>query len=419
MLLNENVTLLPESGISVKKRVGEFLEENPSSTLLHLDQSLMNMPLPEEVTNGMKQAVDEIAAPFGTRLSGPWSGYESLKKAVSQHLEKFSVKIPEGDVYITSGLESAYACLSHLFAPDNNVLLSSPCDGHLQELCQCAGRNISFVRAMPENDFAPEPDGTPTDLIYLASPHPVTGAVLTREKLQKWVDFANDCGAVIFYDASLSEYIEEDGFPHSIYEIEGAKDCAIQVFSFETGYGVKELKIAYVVIPYGLTRENVRLADLFSARQPSTATPPSFVMQHAAQILLSPEAEEGTQKILYRIKKVARTLSQGLTRAGIPHVGGENSPFLWAQCPQGTNSWQCFDALLEKGGCVVTPGSLYGFGGEGFFRLTSFGLPEEAQEACERFATALVPEKEETPLESEEESAARLFQEDIPQKEEI
>ncbi|MBR5295856.1 MAG: aminotransferase class I/II-fold pyridoxal phosphate-dependent enzyme, partial [Clostridia bacterium] len=287
MLLNENITLLPESGISVKKRVEEYLAENPSRTLLYLNQSLMNMSLPEEVIEGMKNAVEETAVPFGTRLSSPWSGYESLKQAVCRHLEKFNVKIPEGDVYITSGLESAYACLSHLFSAENNVLLTSPCHGHLQELCQCAGRNVSFLRSAPENGFAPEPDDTPSDLIYLASPDPVTGAVLTREKLQKWVSFANANQAIIFYDASLSEYIESEEYPHSIYEIEGAKDCAIQVFSFEKGYGVKELKIAYVVIPSGLIRENVRIGDLFAARQPSTATPPSFVMQKAAEILLS------------------------------------------------------------------------------------------------------------------------------------
>ncbi len=413
MLLNQNVTLLPESSVSVKKRVEEYLSENPSDTLLYLNQSLMNMPLPEEVIGGMKSAVEETAQPFGVRLTSPWSGYDSLKKAVSQHLESFSVKVPESDIYITSGLESAYACLSHLFSSENNVLLPSPCEGHLQELCQCAGRSVSFARATPENRFSPEPDGTPTDLIYLASPSPVTGVALTRENLKKWVDFANENQSIIFYDASLSEYLEGEEYPRSIYEIEGAKNCAIEVFSFEKGYGVKELKIAYVIIPASLIREEVRISDLFCARQPSTATPPSFIMQRAAEILLSPEAKEGAEKILYRIKKVARTLSEGLTRAGIPHMGGDTSPYLWAQCPEGMGSWQCFDAFLDRAKCVVTPGTLFGYGGEGFFRLTSFGLPEEALAASDRFQGVFAGQEEKIGAESEKESAARLFEEPL------
>ena len=409
MILNENVTVLPESGLSVKKRIEEFLSSHPSRTLLRLDQSLMNMSLPAFVIRGMVGAAEETAAPEGRRLSSPWSGYDTLKKAISSHLEGFSVKIPESEIFITSGLESARSCLLHLFSDGRSVILPSPCESRLRELCQSAGSSVSFLRATPENAFAPEPDGTKGELIFLSSPDAVTGAVLTRDKLEKWVRFANENGSVLFYDASFSEYIEGDDLPRSIYEIEGARDCAIQIFSFEKGYGVKELKVAYVVIPASLIRENMRLRDLFCARQPSTATPPSYVMQRAAELLLAPENREEVARMIHRIKKVAVTLSQGLSRAGIPHTGGDASPFLWAQCPEGVNSWQCFDLLLEKAGCVVTPGSLFGFGGEGFFRITSFGLPEEAAEAGERIPLAFRPvEKEEK---ATEEIANLLFSE--------
>ncbi|MBE6713356.1 MAG: aminotransferase class I/II-fold pyridoxal phosphate-dependent enzyme [Ruminococcaceae bacterium] len=419
MLLNENVSILSESGVSVKKRLESFLAEHPSATLLRLDQSLMNMPLPPVVTEGMLRAVEETAAPFGVRLSSPWSGYESLKKAIAEDLNVRGVKVSESEIFITSGLESAHACLSHLFAADNTVVLPSPCESHLLQLQQCAGRNVTFARALPENDFVPEPDSAPSDLIYLTSPSPVTGAPITREKLQKWVDYANENGSILFYDASLSPYLGEKDYPRSVYEIEGARSCAIQIFSFEKGYGVKELKIAYVIIPATLSRGTHRIRDLFCARQPATATPPSYVMQKAAELLLSREAAEGTEKLIYRIQKVAATLSAGLTRAGIPHVGAETSPYLWAQCPEGMNSWQCFDKLLEEVGCVVTPGSLFGLGGEGYFRLTAFGIPEEAVEAGERLCAAFRKKEEPTLAETEAEAAAKLFEEEETDSENV
>ncbi len=386
MKLNENIFVLPEVVATVPKRVSEFLEKNPSATLIRLDQDLMNMPLPTKVIEEMKAAVDEVSSPFGVRLNSPWSGYDTLKKAVASHLAEHGVILSESEIFITSGLESAHACLSQLFGQENTVLLPDPSLPSKVQLQQSMGRTLSFARALPENNFCPLPPAERADLVHLASPNPVTGAAMDRETLQKWVDWANENEAVILYDSSLSEYLNDERFPHSIYEIEGATSCAIELFSFENGYGVRELKIAYVVIPTTLTRCGNRLHQLFCTRQPVTATPPSYVMQKAAEMLFSPEAREETQKVLYRIKKVARAMSEGLCAAGIPHVGAETSPFLWAQCPEGMNAWQCFDRLLEEAGCVVTPGILFGYGGERYIRMTAFGMPDEAGEAMERIA---------------------------------
>lgn len=401
MLLNENIKDLPEEGVSVKKRILDFQAKNPSATLIRLDQDLMNMPLPTKVIEKMKAAVDEVAEPFGVRLSSPWSGYRSLKQAVVEHFSALGVAVSEEEVFITSGSESAYACISQLFAADNTVLLPDPCEGSLVRLQQAAGRSISYSRATPANHFAPAPGQDPVDLIYLASPNPVTGACMTREELKAWVDWANETESVILYDSSLSEYLAGSEYPRSIYEIEGATHCAIELFSFEKGYGVRELKIAYVVIPSVLTRNTTRLQQLWRARQPATATPPSFIMQVAATELFSQESRAETEKILYRIQKVAKVLSQGLTDAGIPHVGQNTGPFLWAQCPDGLNSWQCFDRLLEEAGLVVTPGSLFGYGGERFFRLTAFGMPEEAKTAAEEMVRIFAAPKQEDPAEED------------------
>lgn len=409
MKFNEAILRLPESGVSVKKRVRDFAALYPDRTLIRLDQDLMNMPLPPAVTEGMKAAAEETGDPFGVRLNSPWSGYDSLKKAIVDHLQKHGVHVMENEVFITCGTESANDALSDLFSMENTVLLTDPVEKKLSLLHQCAGRNISFARSTPENDFRPLPDGAAADLIYLASPHPVTGVAMDRESLKKWVDFANENDSILFYDASLSEYIGSDA-PHSIYEIEGAKNCAIELFSFEKGYGVRELKIAYVIIPTTLTRNDTKISQLFSVHQPFSETPPSYIMQKAAELLFSPEAREGAEKLIYRIKKVAKILSDGLTRAGIPHVGGEDSPFLWAQCPHEMSAWQCFDLLLEKAGCVVTPGFDFGYGGERFFRITAFGMPDEAKIAVEHLARAFEEKANEPKGETEETVATRLFE---------
>lgn len=411
MLFNEYIHLLPTAAVTVEKRVQEYLLKNPSATLIRLDQDLMNMPLPDSVRQGMIDAVREISDPFGVKLECPWSGYAGVKRAVCERYNRLGVTVLENEVFMVSGLESGYNALSQLFGPENNVLLPDPGKRRLTLMQQAAGRNVSFLRATPENRFLPAPGADGTDLIFLSSPNVITGVSYTRAELQKWVDFACDNGSLLFFDSSLSEYVSDEDHPRSIYELDGAADCAVELFSFERGYGVKELKIAYLVIPQALSRGTLRLHQLFSTQQPAIATPPSFVMQKAAEHLLSPEAKEATEKIVRRIQRVAATLSRGLAAAGIPHVGEDSSPYIWAQCPDGMTSWKCFDRLLEEAQIVVTPGTLYGYAGENFVRITSFGLPEEAKEATEKLVDVFRPVRFAAPeaKEAEEEAAKVLF----------
>ncbi len=409
MVFNENIKILPDSHVSVSSRVSDYLQDNPTKTLIRLDQEMMNMPLPENVICGMKKAVEETAEPFGQLLSSPWSGYDSVKKAVTGRLGRLGVSVPESDVFMTSGLESAYSCLSQLFASENTVLIPDPGERRLVDLHRAAGRNVTFVRATPENAFRPLPDLSGADLIHLSSPSPVTGVALTREELGAWVDMANETGSLIIFDASLSEYSDPERYPRSIYEVEGAQNCAVELFSFEKGYGVRELKIAYVIIPSTLSRNGTRIQPLFCARQPATSTPPSFVMQRAAELLFSPETEQITQEMFSQILEVSRILSDGLTRAGIPCVGGDTGPFLWAQCPFGWSAWQFFDFLMEEAGCVVTPGSRYGYTGENFVRITAFGHPEEALEAVEKLVDAMKRARESQEKEDESRTAKMLL----------
>lgn len=410
MQLNERIKIVPETGVTVKKRVADYLEENPTETLIRLDQALMNMSLPAIVIDAMKEAVDETASPNGVLLSSPWSGYDNLKKVIAEHYAALGTRVQETDIFVTSGLESGHSTVSNLFSLDNTVLLPDPQERHLLELQQMKGRNVAFYRATPENQFTPLPPEGDADLVYLSSPDPVTGACLSSETLQKWVDWANEKDAVIVYDSSLSEYLAANRELRSIYQIPGASTCAIELFSFEKGYGVRELKIGYIVVPSSLVRNDTRIRDLICARQPATATPPSYIMQRAAELLFSREAKEATEKLLHRIKKVAAILSEGLSAAGIPHLGGADAPFLWVQCPEGMNCWQFFDLLMEKASVVVTPGSVFGYSGERFVRMTAFGLPEEAQLAVERIGAALKKKKAKRENEEEKKIADELFQ---------
>ncbi len=389
MQWNENIRSISPPALTVRRRVAEYLDRHPSASIIHLNESRMSMALPAEVERAMKEAVDEVSTRAGLKLDCPWSGYDILKSAVAAYYARLGADIPESDIFITTGMETAYTALSVLFGRENTAVTTDPGNRVIWQVNAAAGRTLRFLKASPENRFLPLPDERPADLIYLSSPHFITGAAYTREELAQWVDHANRTGAVIVFDASLSPYLDDVKYPRSIFEIPGAKGCAAELFSFENSLGVKELKAAYLVIPQALERGGEYLQRLFSLSQEAQFTPPSFVMQKAAERLLSEEARRETDAILKRLKEEAAILSTALSLLGIPHVGDETSPYIWAQCPAGLSSWQTFDLFLEKAQVVVVPGSRFGSGGEGFFRITCFGDPEESRVATERITRAL------------------------------
>lgn len=389
MQWNESVKAISPPALTVRRRVAEYQAQHPSATIIHLNEARMSMALPAKVMRGMKSAVDEVSSPDGMKLDCPWSGYDSLKSAVAGRYLRLGVDMPESDLFITTGLETAYTALSLLFGPDNVVATTDPGNRSIWEIHAAAGRTLRFLRATAENSFLPLPDDRPADLICLSSPHFITGAAYTRDQLKEWVDHARRTDALILFDASLSHYLDGEEYPRSIFEIEGAKSCAVELFSFENGYGVRELKIAYLAIPQELQRGGEYLQRLFILSQEAQLTPPSFIMQKAAELLFSEEARKETETILKRLKKEAAILSTALSLSGIPHVGEETSPYIWAQCPVGLSSWQTFDLFLEEAQVVVVPGSRFGAAGEGYFRITCFGDPEESRVATERITEAL------------------------------
>ena len=409
MKWNENVKAISPPALTVRRRVAEYMDRHPAATVIHLNESRMTMPLPGEVERAMKQAVDEVSTAAGLKLDCPWSGYETLKSAIAARYLRLGTEVPESDIFVTTGMETAYTALSQLFSGENTAVTTDPGNRTVWEVNAAAGRTLRFLKATAENRFLPLPDERPGDLVFLSSPHFITGAAYTREELQKWVDHANRTGAVLVYDASLSPYLDEE-YPRSIYEIPGAKGCAVELFSFENSLGVKELKVAYLVIPQALEREGEHLQRLFALSQGAQFTPPSFIMQKAAERLLSEEVRREMDGILKRLKEEAAILSTALSLLGIPHTGDETSPYIWAQCPAGLSSWQTFDLFLNEAQVVVVPGSRFGGGGEGYFRITCFGDPEESRVATERITRVLADREKKPTVSGETPSTLDLFE---------
>lgn len=389
MQLNEKIQTVTSSSVTVEGRVEDFFRANPSRTLIRLDQNLIHLALPQTVCEGMKEAAIETANPAGIQLTSPREGYDSLKKRISEYYAALGAQIRETEIFITGGALATYAAISRLFGAENTVVLPDPCEREVLQIQSMAGRTLRFCKAVPENNFRPLPPEEGADIAILSSPDSVTGARLNREELTGWVNWANANGAVLIFDASLSEFCEGEDAIHSIYEIPEARNCAIELFSFGEAFGSPEIKTAFCTVPQSINRNSVPLWKLFQMHQISHSSPPSFVMQHAAELLLSSEAQSEERKMMADLKEVSFLLSEGLRQAGIPHVGELSSPYIWAQCPEGYSSWQFFDLLLEKCGIVVTPGSNFGTGGENFFRMTAFGSPAEAKEAMERIAVLM------------------------------
>ncbi|MBQ3866036.1 MAG: aminotransferase class I/II-fold pyridoxal phosphate-dependent enzyme, partial [Clostridia bacterium] len=378
MQLNEAVRTLPGTAATVAKRVEDFRRNFPSETLIHLDRTGMTAALPDGVTEGLMEAVRDMATPFGTHLDSPAYGYPGPRAAVAAVLSELNVGITESEIFLLPGAESAHGAFSRLFSPENDVELCDPGEPFLVTLHRSAGRNVRFLRATADNMFLPPP-GERADLIYLSSPNLVTGAVYSAGALSAWIRHAKENGSVIIFDASYTQYALNA--PRSIFEIPGARDCAVELFSFDRAFGEPEMKAASLVIPATLVRGGERLHTLFAAEAASVTTPPSFVAQKGAETYLSRPVRPERERLIDGVREVARILSDGLTAAGVPHVGEASGPWVWAQCPAGISAWQFFDLLLEKARVVVTPGSLFGYGGEGYVRLSAYATPEEAREA--------------------------------------
>lgn len=385
--LNENFNKLKKNYLfaEISKRTEEYKAQNPGADIIKLGIGDVTLPLSDCVLNAMHRAVDEMGDANTFRGYGPYEGYEFLRTAISKSYLKFGINIQPDEVYVSDGAKSDTANILEIFSPDGNVLIPNPTYPVYVDSSVLSGRNICYIDATESNNFLPLPDySVKASIVYLCSPNNPTGAVYNKQQLKKWVDYALENRAIILFDAAYEAFIEDADLPHSIFEIEGAKNCAIEICSFSKGAGFTGIRCGYVTIPNSLKVDGKNIGDMWLRRQSIKFNGISYITQRGAEAALSKEGLEQNLKNIRYYKENASMLSDTLKDLNIWHIGGKNSPYIWLKCPNNMDSWEFFDILLNRVNIVGTPGSGFGTNGEGFFRISSFGKREDVEKAIQR-----------------------------------
>ena len=400
--INENFLRLQDSYLfsTIAKKVSKFQEENPDKKVIKLGIGDVTKPIVPAVLKAMHKAVDEIGTSDGFKGYGPEQGYDFLRKAIAENDYK-GLDIDESEIFVSDGAKCDCGNIVDIFDENSKIAITDPVypvyldtnvmGGRSGEFNKEIGKyeNIVYLPVCSENNFVPELPKEKVDVIYLCFPNNPTGTVLTKEELKKFVDYAKENKVLILFDAAYEAFITEPDIPHSIYEIEGAKEVAIEFRSFSKTAGFTGVRCAFTVVPnelFGYTKsgEKVSLNKLWNRRVTTKFNGVSYVVQRGAEAVYS---EEGQKEIKENIKYYldnAKIIREGLKEAGFTVYGGVSSPYIWLKVPDGMKSWKFFDLLLEKANVVGTPGSGFGPCGEGYFRLTAFGTKENSIEAIKR-----------------------------------
>lgn len=390
MNINENYFNLEESYLfsTVAKKVNEFIQNNPDKKVIRLGIGDVTLPLCKAVIEAMHNAVDEMSKKETFRGYGPEQGYDFLREKVQNYYKKRNVELELDEIFISDGAKSDLGNILDLFSKDNVVLVPDPVYPVYVDTNVMAGRKVIFANANEENGFLPLPDNNQkADVIYICSPNNPTGAVYNKEQLKKWVDYAISNNAVILFDAAYECFISDENLPKSIFEIEGAKNCAIEFCSLSKTAGFTGTRCGYTVVPKLLGKLN----KFWLRRQTTKFNGVPYIIQRGAEAVFTENGQKEIKENINYYKENAKVISETLNRCNIWHVGGKHSPYIWLKCPNNMKSWEFFDLLLEKIQVVGTPGSGFGKNGEGFFRLTSFGSKENTVEAMKRFEEAFKP----------------------------
>ncbi len=385
MKINTNYQNIADSYLfsTVAKKVSEFASKNPDKKIIKLGIGDVTLPLCKEVVNALKNASEEMGIKESFHGYGPEQGYEFLKTKLQKYYESHGVKLDNDEIFISDGAKSDLGNILDLFAIDNTVLVPDPVYPVYVDTNIMAGRKVVYIDANADNNFLPLPDKSiKADIIYICSPNNPTGAVYNKEQLKAWVDYAKENNSVILFDAAYECFITDKNLPRSIYEIEGAKSCAIEFCSFSKMAGFTGTRCGWTVVPKEL--ENGLLNKMWLRRQTTKFNGVPYIVQRGAEAVFSEVGQKEIQENLNYYKENAKIISDVLKKHNIWHIGGEHSPYIWLKCPNNMKSWEFFDYLLENIQVVGTPGSGFGRNGEGYFRLTSFGSRENTQEAVER-----------------------------------
>ena len=384
--INENYKNLKKSYLfsEIAKRIQAYSEENPSAKIIRLGIGDVTLPLTKSVTQAMTKAVAEMGARETFRGYAPDNGYDFLREAISRHYKRFGVDIPVQEITVSDGAKSDVGNITEIFG-DNPVLIPDPVYPVYYDSNVMSGRRISFIRADETNGFLPMPEGLSGEgyIIYLCSPNNPTGAVYDHAGLKRWVDFAVSTGSLILYDSAYEAYIHGN-FPHTIYEIEGARACAVEICSFSKTAGFTGTRCSWTVVPSELSAGGMSLREMWERRQATKFNGVPYVVQRGAEAALSDAGYAECMELVNYYMENAALIAGVLREKGIFFTGGTSSPYIWMRCPAGMDSWSFFDSLLHGIQVVGTPGAGFGECGEGYFRLTSFGSREATKEAVER-----------------------------------
>jgi LL-diaminopimelate aminotransferase len=391
MKLNTNYLNLAESYLfsTIAKKVNAYSAEHPDKKILRLGIGDVTLPLAPVVIEAMHKAVDEMGKKETFKGYGPEQGYPFLKESIRAYYARRGVTLDSDEIFISDGAKSDCGNILDIFAEDNTVLVPDPVYPVYVDTNVMAGRKIVYMNATAENGFLAMPDDkVKADIIYICSPNNPTGAAYTKEQLKKWVAYAKKNNAVILYDAAYECFVTE-GVARSIFEIEEAKTCAIEICSFSKTAGFTGTRCGYTVVPKALEFGGMSCNKLWLRRQTTKFNGVSYIVQCGAAAVFTEEGEKQIAANLSVYRKNAKIIAETMDELGIFYTGGKNSPYIWLQCPKGMKSWEFFDYLLNEIQVVGTPGSGFGKNGEGFFRLTSFGSEETTREACERIKKLL------------------------------
>jgi LL-diaminopimelate aminotransferase len=393
--------LFPEIG----KRVRAFAAENPTAKIIRLGIGDVVLPLPAPVVDAMKAAADEMGRKETFKGYGPEQGYDFLLGPIAEHYRAQGAAVEPDEVFVSDGSKCDTANIQEIFAPDSTVAITDPVYPVYVDTNVMAGRTggidaegryqgLRYLPTTAENGFEPPLPTERVDLVYLCSPNNPTGAVMSRESLAAWVSWARANRAVILFDAAYEAFIRDPRLPHSIYEIPGAREVAIEFRSFSKTAGFTGTRCAYLVVPKTLKATDasgaeVALHGLWNRRHTTKFNGVSYPIQKAAAAVFTQAGRAATQANIDVYMENARIIREGLSRAGYTVFGGENAPYVWMKVPTGLSSWQFFDKLLRAAHVVGTPGSGFGSCGEGYFRLSAFGFRENVEEAVARIAMKL------------------------------
>ena len=374
----------------IAQKTKAYLANHPDKSLLRLGIGDVSLPLCDAVIRALHSAVDDQGKKESFHGYMPECGAPFLREAIAEHYKRRGVVLSSDEVFVSSGASDELGDILDLFDRGSSCLVIEPAYPAYVDANIMAGRKIVHLASGKENGFLPEPDeNVKADILYICSPNNPTGAVFSKQQLQAWVDFANENSCIILFDAAYEAFIEDDTLPHSIFELDGAETCAIEICSLSKTAGFTGTRLGYTIISKSLVRNGMNIHDMWVRNRTTKTNGVSYIIQKGGAAVFTDEGQRQIHENIQVYKNNAKVLMEALDKVGIWYCGGQNAPYIWLKCPKDMGSWEFFDYLLNEIQVVGTPGEGFGACGEGYFRFSTFGSPEDTKEAAERLVQLL------------------------------